>query len=320
MKQLAKKIVLGLGILAVGNFAAFSAAAGEFPDKPVRVIIAWSAGGGVDATTRAVSAVAYDHFGQPMIVQVRSGGSGVVGTEAAANAKPDGYTLFMGETTSMSILPYAQDVPYSLDSFIPLGQLTALPLVITVPADSPWKTFGDFVKAGKANPGKYKYAAVNFASEHFMFAGLESEQGAKFSHFPVDGGGPMLVALLGGHVDTAGLYPPVVAPHLKDGKLRALGVAADERWHALPDVPTLKEQGYDVTGGFWVAAFALKGTPQPVLTKLKSSLKSLVGDKSFTKLMSRMGSAVVYKDADTFKKDWVKEQKSFADLIKKLAK
>lgn len=317
--NIAKNIIISLGLLAVGAVAPFAAGAGEFPDKPVKVIIAWSAGGGVDATTRAVSAVANDHLGQPMIVQIRSGGSGIVGTEAAAKSDPDGYTLFMGETTSLSILPFAQKVPYSLDTFVPLGQVTALPLVVAVQADSPWKSFGDLVEAGKKDPGKYKFAAVNLASEHFLYAGLEASHGAKLNLLPVEGGGPMLVMLLGGNVDTAAMYPPVVASHLKDGKLRALGVAADERWHALPDVPTLKEQGYDVTGGFWVAAFALKGTPKPVVDKLKSSLKSITEDKSFTKLMSRMGSAVVYKDADMFAKDWKAEQKSFSDLIKKLS-
>ena len=317
--KFAKHVLAGFGFVAAATLAPFSALA-EFPEKPVKVIIAWSAGGGVDATTRAVAAVANDHFGQPVIVQIRSGGSGVVGTEAASKADPDGYTLFMGETTSLSILPYAQDVPYSLDSFVPIGQVTALPLVVAVQDSSPFKNFGDLVEAGKKNPGRHKYAAVNLAPEHFLLAGLEASNGAKFSHLPVDGGGPMLTALLGGNVDTAALYPPVVAPHIKAGKLRALGVAAGKRWHALPDVPTLKEQGYDVTGGFWVALFALKGTPEPVLAKLRNSLKSLIGDRSFTRLMSRMGSAVVYKDAGTFTKDWQKEQKSFSDLISKLGK
>jgi tripartite-type tricarboxylate transporter receptor subunit TctC len=237
-----------------------------------------------------------------MIVVIRSGGGGAVGAEAAAKSKPDGYTLFMADPANLIILPQVQKIAYNPADFVPVGQVVSLPALLMVQVGAPWKTAKDFIEAAKKEPGKIKHSAVTFSPEHLMFESLAATYGAKLTHIPSTGGGPALASLLGGHVDANGLYPPVAFPHIQGGKLRALGLASSKRWPLLPDVPTLAEQGFDVDARLWLAVVALKGTPEPVLAKLRDAVKKISDDTSFKTMMGRMGQQVDYLSADDLAK------------------
>lgn len=312
--------VLALVALFGGLSTAGFAPAQDYPNKPLRLIIPYPAGGASDLTARAVVSVADEYLGQPMIVVIRSGGGGAVGAEAASKAKPDGYTLFMGDPANLIILPQAQKIAYNPADFVPVGQIASLPALLTVQAGAPWKTAKDFIEAARKEPGKLKHSAVTFSPEHLMFEAMAATYGAKLTHIPSTGGAPALASLLGGHVDANGLYPPVAFPHIQGGKLRALGVAASKRWPLLPEVPTLAEQGFDVDARLWLAVVALKGTPEPVLAKLRDAVKKISDDTSFKTMMGRMGQQVDYLSADDLAKQWTADQSKIKAIILTIAK
>ncbi len=292
----------------------------DFPNKPLRLIIPYPAGGATDLTARAVVSVADDYLGQPMIVTIRSGGGGAVGAEAASKAKPDGYTLMIGDPATLIILPQVQKIAYNPSDFVPLGQVASLPALLMVQAGSPWKSAKDFVEDAKKNPGKIKHSAVTFSPEHLMFEAMGVKYGAKLTHVPSTGGGPALASLLGGHVDANGLYPPVAYPHIQSGKLRPLGVAATKRWAALPDVPTLSEQGLDLDARLWLGIMTVKGTPEPVLAKLRDAVKKISDDTSFKTMMTRMGQQVDYLTADELAKQWETDHAALKSIISQIVK
>jgi putative tricarboxylic transport membrane protein len=306
--------LLSIALLSILSFAGL-ANAQDYPNKPLRLIIPYPAGGASDLTARAVVSVADEYLGQPMIVVIRAGGGGAVGAEAASKSKPDGYTLFMGDPANLIILPQVQKIAYNPADFVPVGQVASLPALLTVQTSAPWKTTKDFIEAAKKEPGKLKHSAVTFSPEHLMFEALTAKYGVKLTHVPSTGGGPALASLLGGHVDVNGLYPPVAAPHIQGGKLRALGVAAPKRWPLLPDVPTLAEQGFDVDARLWLAVVALKGTPEPVLAKLRDAVKKIADDTSFKTMMGRMGQQVDYLSADELQKQWNADQTKIKAII-----
>lgn len=312
--------VLALVALFGGLSTAESTHAQAFPNKPVRLIIPYPAGGASDLTARAVVSVADDYLGQPMIVVIRSGGGGAVGAEAAAKSKPDGYTLFMADPATLIILPEVQKVAYNPADFVPVGQVASLPALLLVQLGSPWKSAKDFVEDAKKNPGKLKHSAVTFSPEHLMFEAMGVKYGVKLTHVPSTGGGPALASLLGGHVDVNGLYPPVAYPHIQAGKLRALGVATTKRWAALPDVPTLPEQGFDLDARLWLAIVTMKGTPKPVLAKLREAVKKISDDTSFKTIMTRMGQQVDYLTADELAKQWSTDQTTLKGIISQIVK
>jgi tripartite-type tricarboxylate transporter receptor subunit TctC len=313
------KIVASVCVAALLPIAG-SAAAQDYPNKPVRLIIPYPAGGASDLTARAVVSVADEYLGQPMIVVIRSGGGGAVGAEAAAKSKPDGYTVFMADPANLIILPQVQKIGYNPTDFIPIGQVVSLPALLTIQAGAPWKTAKDFVEAARKEPGKVKHSAVTFSPEHLMFEALTAKYGAKFTHVPSTGGGPALASLLGGHVDANGLYPPVAFPHLQAGKLRALGVAASKRWQPLPDIPTLAEQGYDVDARLWLGMVAPKGTPESALARLREAVKKIADDTSFKTMMTRMGQQAEYLSAEDMQKQWNADQKKIGDIISTITK
>lgn len=296
------------------------AVAQEYPTKPVRLIIPYPAGGATDLTARAFVSVADEHLGQPMVVVVRSGGGGAVGAEAAAKSKPDGYTLLLGDPATHIILPQVQKVSYNPADFVPIGLLASLPALMSVQGGAAWKTAKDFIEDAKKNPGKIKHSAVSFSPEHLMFEALGVKYQARLTHIPSTGGGPALASLLGGHVDVNGLYPPVAFPHIQSGKLRALGVAGEKRWPALPDIATLKEQGYELDARLWLGVFAQKGTPADVLAKLRESVRKMADDASFKTMMQRMGQQAEYLNADDLAKLWANDGKTLSSLIAQISK
>lgn len=312
--------VLALVALFGGLSTAGSTHAQAFPNKPVRLIIPYPPGGAVDLTARAIVSVADEYLGQPMIVVIRSGGGGAVGAEAASKSKPDGYTLFVADPATLIILPQVQKIAYNPADFVPVGQVASLPAVLVVLAGSPWKSAKALVEAARKEPGKLKHSAVTFSPEHLMFEAMGVKYGVKLTHVPSTGGGPSLASLLGGHVDMNALYPPVAHPHIQAGKLRALGVATTKRWAALPDVPTLPEQGFDLDARLWLGIMTVKGTPAPVLAKLREAIKKISDDTSFKTMMTRMGQQVDYLTADEFAKQWSTDQRALKAIIAQIVK
>jgi tripartite-type tricarboxylate transporter receptor subunit TctC len=319
MRKLSLFLVGALAFTVAG--AAQSVAQTSFPTKPVRLVIPYPPGGSHDAHARAFASVMEPYLGQPMVAVIRAGGGGSVGASFVAGSAPDGYTLILGDQQSILVKPMLENLPYSPDSFIPLCRMNYSPLLIAVKADKPWQSLKDLVAAAKKDPGKVSYGAVpGLGVDQIPMELLSLESGAEFKFVPFQGGGPVWQAFLGGDIDVAPAFPSTVSPYVDNKSVRVLAVTAPERLEQFKDIPTVKEQGFDVQFAMFRTIFAPKGTPAAVVTKLRESCKKGVEDQSFSSMVGRMGERVIYMSGEDFEKFMDKEASSLKTLVEKVKK
>jgi tripartite-type tricarboxylate transporter receptor subunit TctC len=244
----------------------------------------------------------------------------------AATQKPDGYTLLVA-LSSISIIPEAAKVSgrqpgYTVDQFEPLALISADPTILVVRAESPWKTALEFVEDAKKRPGQISYSSSGIhGTLHMAMELLSHAAGIKLKHVPHSGSGPAMTAVLGGHVDALASGPSVVLPQIKAGKLRALAGWGDKRVAALPDVPTFRELGYpDAEFYIWAGVFAPKGLPEPVLTKLRDAMKTVVVDPEFKSAMDKQETPITFKQGDEFRRFFEADAKRLADGVRKVGR
>jgi tripartite-type tricarboxylate transporter receptor subunit TctC len=207
----------------------------------------------------------------------------------------------------------------ALSDFVSIGAFTVSPLIIGVPANSPWKTFEDFIRDAKANPGKFAYSSGGLNRiAHINTELLAKAIGLKFRHVPYAGGGQAVTAIVGAHEDFASMTPSSSVPLFKGGKLRALAVHGDMRSKFLPDVPTLKEKGIDASVPQIVGLGVPKKTPAPIVEKLRAVVKQVSEDKSFMSVIESQGDEVHHVDGEEFAKITERESQKVAKLFKQL--
>ncbi len=292
-----------------------------YPTKPVQLIVPFGAGGAADLMGRAAASAIETHLGQPMIVSIKAGAAGSIGTMDVVGAKPDGYTLLLGAPGSQSIKPQVSEVGYDIEDLIPIAQLNADEILIAVAANSPIKTIQDFIKYAKENPAKVTVGNAGVASlQHLAAEAFADSAGIKIKSIPFEGSGQAAISVLGGKIDALIGHPIQLEQNIKDGQLRALVVFEPERMKSLTlkDVPTAKELGYDVELASWKTVFAPAGTPQEVVDKLREAHKNLVVDPKFTALTDKMGAQVKYIDGPKFQEYWKLEYKNMGILVEKL--
>ena len=297
--------------------------AADFPTKPITAIVTVSPGGSNDIQTRAFAAVAEKIFKQPIVVLNKSGASGMLGLIQGAESAPDGYTLTTSSMSEMCLLESEKasnrKTEVALSDFVSIGAFTVSPLIIGVPANSPWKTFEDFVRDAKANPGKFAYSSGGLNRiAHINTELLAKAIGLKFRHVPYAGGGQAVTAIVGGHEDFASMTPSSSVPLFKGGKLRALAVHGDMRSKFLPDVPTLKEKGIDASVPQIVGLGVPKKTPTPIVEKLRAVVKQVTEDKSFMNVIESQGDEVHHVSGEEFAKITERESQKVAKLFKQL--
>jgi tripartite-type tricarboxylate transporter receptor subunit TctC len=289
-------VVLAAAALLVSgcSTAASSNAAEDFPQRPVELINPWAAGGSHDAHARAIAAEITDELGQPMQVSIKEGGAGAVGAaHVAHNVAPDGYSLLLGDQTSVIARPMVEEVPYSWQDFTPVAQINDSPIVLVVPGNSPYDTIDDFVEAARSNPGTVTYGSVpGLGPDQIPVELLLREADIDVRHVPFEGGGPTYRAVLAGDIDMAPLFPSTVTKDLREGRLKALAVTSSKRHPGLPDVPTLRESGYSVEWEMFRTVFAPKGTPDPVVETLADDFGALANSDKFTKIINGLGEEV----------------------------
>jgi len=323
MRIILKSLFLALVILAPG---AAPAHAQDFPTKPITFIVPFPPGGLVDFTARPVASALERVWKQPMVVSNRPGASGGVGMIAGANARPDGYTLLFTHP-SISTIPAADVIfgrPPSFDKsqFVPLALIVADPLVVVVRADSPWKTFEEFAAAARKAPGTLAYASSGaYGAIHVPCEMLAHAAGIKLKHVAYTGGGPMMIALMGGHVQMTAPSPAVAAPQIKSGEIRALAVTGAKRLALLPDVPSVVELGYkDAEFYLWCGLFGPAKLPGPIAEKVRAGVARAVRDPEFVKHMQNAGLPVEYMDAPDFRKFWMADAERIEAAIKRIGK
>ncbi|WP_395707750.1 Bug family tripartite tricarboxylate transporter substrate binding protein [Casimicrobium huifangae] len=269
-------------LLALGALCAVHSAptfAQAYPSKPVTVVVPFSPGGGTDIGARLIAQKLTAKWGQSVIVENRAGAGGLVGADLVAKAKPDGYTLLVGNVGTQAINQSLYKMPYNADTaFAPISMIAELPFVMLAGPSVNAKTPKEFVALAKAEPGKRTYASSGQGgSPHLTAEIFQGAAGVKLTHVPYKGGGPAMTDLMAGHVDI--LFASVLegSGHVKAGKLKALAVSSATRSPALPDVPTLAEAGIaNSESGSWIAMFAPTGTPQAIVDKIAADIKEAV--------------------------------------------
>lgn len=284
----------------------------EYPNRPVTLVIPFGPGGGHDLTAQAITPVASKYLGQHMIVQHKPGGAGMIGSQQVAGAKPDGYTLLFAGIGPNCSLPAIQGRGFGPESLEGVCQVAGYSTLILSRPDAPFKDIREMVKYAKVNPDKLIFAnSGTLGATDIAIRLVMKEAGMTAKNVPYDGGGPSVMATLGGHADMTGATPFLAQPYIKSGKLMPLAVLDHNRHPEYPDLPTAKEQGVDVVYIQWIAVAAPKGTPRPIIQKLSEAFKSMIEDDSTKERARRMGVETRYIGTKEFTDAWIAEFENF---------
>jgi tripartite-type tricarboxylate transporter receptor subunit TctC len=288
--------VLTLAVLALSCALAFNkgAAQDSYPSKPVRIMVSFAAGGPTDTVARVMGAKMAELLGQPFVVENRAGAGGNIGADVVAKAPPDGYTLLMATVSTHAINPgLYKNMPYDpVRDFAPVGQVGVTPIVLAVHPSVPAKDVQDLVALLKANPRKYSYGSSGMGSIlHLCGEAFKSSAGALESvHVPYRGSAPMMGDLVGGQISWAFDALPTVLPQAQAGAIRVIGAGMASRARALPDLPTLQEQG---VSGFecytWNAILAPAKTPPGTVARLSEAINRALADAAVFKRLQEVG-------------------------------
>ena len=318
--KLACCLALAMVILPCWGFSVLQAQ--DYPNKPINLVIPFGAGGASDVTARAFVHLSPEILGQPMIVQLKPGGGGAIGTEFVAQSKPDGYNVLMGHTNCNCILPAIEGRSRGPEDMDAVCRINIQNTVYYVRSDSPFKSIKDVIAYAKANPGKLSFGnSGTWSVTDLEWRWLEIKAGMQTRNVPHDGGGQQLLALLGGHIQVAMLATTFSLPHFKAGKIRPLAIQGPKRHPDFPGVPSMKEEGFD-TGldGLWKAVMVPKGTPKPVIDKLAGFFKQISENKQVIESLKKMGDEFHYLGPDDFAKYWRKDYQVYKDMAKMFKK
>ena len=296
-----------------------------YPTRPVTIVVAFPPGGVADLTARPVAAALERLLKQPVVVLNKPGAAGGIGNQYVANSKPDGYTLLMA-LVSVSVLPevdrlFGRPATYTRDQLVAIARVSAEPSIITVRAESPWKTLKDLVEDARKRPGEITFSSSGlYGASHVPFEMFLHAAGVRMRHLPTTGGGPMMNALLGGHADTTASSTVLVSPQVKAGKLRLLAHTGSQPMPAFPEVPSFKSLGYDVEYAAWAGLVAPRGMPAHVVKILRDAMRQAVKEPEVVNAHARLDSAVAYLDADEFSAFWEQDARKLANVIKTIGK
>ena len=314
------KALAAIGLAVAGATGVPPAAAqGTWPDKPIKLVVPYPAGGNADNTARLLATQLSGRLGQQVVVDNRPGGSGTIGAAAVAKAPADGYTLLL-DATAFTVNPSLfPKLPFDVArDFAPISLVLQVPLLLVVPASSPLQSVADLAKAARATPGRLTYASAgNGGAQHL--AGELFKQGEKISltHIPYRGGAPALTDLIGGQVDVMFSATTASGPFVKGGKLRALAITSAQRTEGWEQLPTVAESGVP---GFqvneWNGLFAPAGTPQPVLQRLEVETRAIVASPEMKKRFAELGVQGVGSSAAEFQAFVRAESAKWAQVVR----
>jgi tripartite-type tricarboxylate transporter receptor subunit TctC len=321
-----RRTLAALGACIVAAWAVPGAAwAQQYPDRTITMIVPFPPGGVADTVARPLAEALGRELGQSVIVENKGGAGGALGIGHAARAPADGYTVLLS-LSSISVLPQADRIlgrkpSYQMDQFKPIARITADPTVFVVRADAPWKTLKEFIADAKGKPGAYNYGSSgNYGTMHVPMEMLKNKAGFSMTHIPFTGAGPAVNALLGGQVDALSSGPASIQQHVKAGKLRALAHWGEGRLTSLPDVPSLRDLGFDVQYAQWSGLFVPAGTPQPVVDRLSAAMDKLAAEPAFQKMILATGSPLAYQDAEEFARYWSRDVQTMTQVVQRIGR
>lgn len=293
MKTKARLLVMPALCLAWLSGAA-GAAQVQYPTKPIRLIVPFPPGGTTDVVARVIAQKLTENWSQQVVVDNRPGAGGIIGTELAAKAPADGYTLLLGSITTHAVNPSLyKKLPFDpLRDFAPVSLAVSTPQVLVVHPSVAAKSVKELIALAKAKPGQLNYASAGTGtSPHLTFELFKSMAGVDLVHVPYKGTGPAITDLIGGQVQTMITGVVALYPHIKAGKLRALGATSAKRVAALPDVPTIAESGvpgFDVAS--WFGVFAPAGTPKPIVARLNAEIVKILAVPELRRKLAGQGA------------------------------
>ena len=299
----------------------FAAQAQTYPVRPIRFVVPFAPGGSSEIVGRSVAAEMSKILGQQVYVENKPGAAGNIAMAEVAKAEPDGYTLIMGHIGTLAVNPYMFDkLPYDADrDFIAVSLLAIVPSLFVVNASVPAKDLKEFVKLAQASPGKLTYgSAGNGSAGHLAFEYLKLEAKIDVLHIPYRGTGPQLTDLLGGRLDASAAGAPPLLPHIKTGKLRAIAVGTPRRIAALPDVPTVAEQGYP---GFetsqWYGLMVPAKTPDAIVKRLADAAAQSAKSPAVLELFAQDNAVAVGSTPAEFASYIRKEQARWKQVVER---
>ncbi|MBC7603907.1 MAG: tripartite tricarboxylate transporter substrate binding protein [Ramlibacter sp.] len=296
-----------------------------YPTKSITMVVPFPPGGLADLVARPVAEAMSRELGQPVVVENKGGAGGGIGMAQVAKSQADGYTILMA-LSSYSVIPEADTIlgraqMYSFASLRPIARFTADPTVLAVRAEAPWKTVKDFVEDAKKRPGAINYGSSgNYGTMHVPMEILAQNAGIKLTHVPFTGAGPAVVALLGGQIDAVSSGPATVLQHVKAGKLRVLAHWGNTKLDALPDVPSLKDSGYNAEYAQWSGLFIPAGTPEPVAQRLRAAARAAGNEDKVRQVILNAGSPVLFQDTPDFEKYVQGDVRRMSDVVRKMGK
>jgi len=301
-----RKLLTIAGIACAVLAAPCTASAQEWPNRPVRLVVGFGAGGGTDIVGRIVAQALSEKFGQPMVVENRPGAGGIIGSELVAKAPPDGNTLLMMANAHIIAGVMYKKLSYdTIGSYEPIGQIASAGLIIVTRPDFPAKDVNDLIKLAKAKPGAIKFASVGHGStQHFTGELFRQHAGIDILHVPYKGSPAAIAAVLNKEVDVLFETVSAVLGPVRSGDLKALAVTGPTRFPAVPDIPTAAESGtvpdYEVTT--WYGLLAPKGTPAAIIARLNSTIGEVLARDDVKKRISDAGAVARGTSPEEFRK------------------
>jgi tripartite-type tricarboxylate transporter receptor subunit TctC len=296
-----------------------------YPNKTITLVVPFPPGGVADIVARPVAEAMGHELGQAVVIENKPGAGGGIGMAYAAHAKADGYTWLMA-LSSLSVLPTADALlgrspMFQHKDLRAIARYTADPTVLVVRSDSPWKSTAEFVEDAKKRPGLINYGSSgNYGTMHVPMEILAQTSDLHLNHIPYTGAGPAVVALLGGQIDAVATGPATVVQHIRAGKLRALGHWGASPLSALPELTSLKSQGFNAEYAQWSGLFIPSATPEPIAQRIRLAAKAAATDPKVVESIQGAGSPMAYLDSVEFERYLSGDIQRMGEVVRKMGK
>jgi tripartite-type tricarboxylate transporter receptor subunit TctC len=295
---------------------AFGANAQEYPTKPVTIYVPFAAGGGTDLSLRMLEEAVSKNLGQKVVIVNKTGTATIY---QVITGTPDGYTLVVGSTGNLAAVPHNPGAPYTRDDYIPVVQFTSVPALLVVPANSPFNSMADIVAAAKKSPATLKVGISPTGSiSHLAAIQLEKAYGIKFGYIPHKSNGDVVTAVLGGHVDIGSVDIAAAGPKMQSHSIKGIALYRETRLPTFPDVRTLKEQGADISFGFYNVILAPKGTPDRIVSIIHEAFRKALEDPTVVERSRQLNLPIAYLGPQDARKAINQSYDTFGRLLDEL--